>query len=544
MNREQIIQLANKDPRFSKSVDMMEEQLARQPIVPQDMDEMISFLEHILKDPSKYAEIRDAAIKDGEIDENMFPPQFNMTFVVSLLVALYGLQDRMNQQGYARGGLKVAGRRIASEGRGGDTMLAHINPREAQMLMSRGALGTLNPSTGLPQFKSSWGSILGAILPIALSFIAPGIGTAIGSAISGSLGLGLGAAATSALGAGVIGAGAGALGGGTKGAVIGGLTAGLGNYLLGPAGLVGQATDSMGLTGEGGFLTKATDSLGLTGENGLFSSGAAGAKTATDAVANNVAPAAVDGATNAAADNVSPLARAAIDQSNVPLPPGFENVGKMRPTVEEFASDNSPANYVVQSLKSLVPDKNSTFGDYAKLGILGLTAGSLLTQPKAVQQSVSSLSPDKQEYFNRPSTYWDWDKLQADANQRNMSLTDYLNNNWNNITGGQYNKSTPATPAQPKTAFAAQGGALNQISNLARGSGSGRDDTINAKLSDGEYVMDAETVALLGDGSNAEGARRLDQMRKEIRAQKGKTLAKGKFSPNAKSPLAYLKGAV
>jgi hypothetical protein len=32
-------------------------------------------------------------------------------------------------------------------------------------------------------------------------------------------------------------------------------------------------------------------------------------------------------------------------------------------------------------------------------------------------------------------------------------------------------------------------------------------------------------------------------MRSEIRKQKGKALAKGKFSPNAKSPLSYLKGA-
>ena len=75
------------------------------------------------------------------------------------------------------------------------------------------------------------------------------------------------------------------------------------------------------------------------------------------------------------------------------------------------------------------------------------------------------------------------------------------------------------------------------------GGGSGRADTIHAKLSDGEYVMDAETVALLGDGSTKEGARRLDEMRKKLRMQKGKTLAKGNFSPAAKSPLAYLKGA-
>jgi hypothetical protein len=46
---------------------------------------------------------------------------------------------------------------------------------------------------------------------------------------------------------------------------------------------------------------------------------------------------------------------------------------------------------------------------------------------------------------------------------------------------------------------------------------------------------------MLGDGSTKEGAKRLDGMRSALRAHKGKVLAKGKFSPNAKSPLAYLK---
>lgn len=498
MNRDQIIQFADKDPRFAKAVDMMEERLAQQPIVPEDMDELISFLEQILKDPSKYAEIRDAAIQDGEIDEGMFPPRFDMVFVVSLLVALYGLQDRMKQRGYSRGGLKVAGRRIAAQGRGGDTMLAHINPREAQMLMSRGASGTINPATGLPQFKSAWSSILGAILPIALSFIFPGVGTAIGGAISSGLGLGLGTAATAALGAGVIGAGAGAISGGAKGALIGGLTGGLGSYFLGPA--IGQATDAIGLTGAGGLF------------GGEAASGAAGA----------------------AADAASGAAGAA----------GTGGAGAASTVAGGAAGVGSPATTVVQGLKSLIPGPNSTFKDYAKLGVLGLTAGSLLSQPEPVKAAVASLPPSQQEYFNRQPVNWDWDKMQSDANSRNMSLSEYMSSNWNNVTGGQYNKAAPAVAAaQPATAFAAQGGALNRISNLARGSGSGRDDTINARLSDGEYVMDAETVALLGDGSNAEGARRLDQMRKEIRAQKGKSLAKGKFSPNAKSPLAYLKGA-
>ena len=506
MTRDQIIQFANKDPRFAKAIDMMEEQLARQPIVPEDMAELIAFLEQILKDPSRYEEIRDAAIKDGEIDESMFPPQFDVTFIVSLLVSLYGLQDSMNKRGYSRGGLKVAGRRIAAEGRGGDTMLAHINPREAQMLMSRGASGEINPKTGLPQFKFKWRSLLGAILPIALNFIVPGLGAAIGAAFGATGALG------SAIGSAVIGAGAGAISGGGKGALIGGLTGGFGSYLLGPAGL--------GLSGEGGSfanteigsaLGSATDAMGLTGIDGLFPSVAADAAAG---VGTDL------GATG-------------------PMPP-------VRPTDAAFAAYNTPgpADRVISGLRSLVPGPGSTLGDYLKMTPLVLAAGSLLTQPDSVKQSVGKLSPSQQEYFNRPSVNWDWDKIQSDANNQNMSLTDYLNSNWNNLTGGQYNKAAPdATANSPATTLAAQGGALNRISNLARGSGSGRDDTINARLSDGEYVMDAETVALLGDGSNAEGARRLDKMRKEIRAQKGKSLAKGKFSPNAKSPLAYLKGA-
>lgn len=73
-----------------------------------------------------------------------------------------------------------------------------------------------------------------------------------------------------------------------------------------------------------------------------------------------------------------------------------------------------------------------------------------------------------------------------------------------------------------------------------KGPGSGRDDRIEALLSDGEYVMDAETVAMLGDGSLDEGARRLDQLRQNVRKHKGAALAKGEFSPNAKAPEQYL----
>jgi hypothetical protein len=95
----------------------------------------------------------------------------------------------------------------------------------------------------------------------------------------------------------------------------------------------------------------------------------------------------------------------------------------------------------------------------------------------------------------------------------------------------------------------AMGGGLNMGYNaggapgaarLVKGPGTGRSDDIPARLSDGEYVFDAETVALLGDGSTDEGARRLDALRKKLRMHKGKKLSKGEFSAKAHNPEGYL----
>jgi hypothetical protein len=178
------------------------------------------------------------------------------------------------------------------------------------------------------------------------------------------------------------------------------------------------------------------------------------------------------------------------------------------------------------------------------VGLASAASSLLSSAPKEVQTAVTQLSPQQQEYFNRPGFSFDWNRLQNDAAMSGMSLSQYMANNWNRLSGGAYNVQNPI-PTLPGTQTTGmyKGGALGAVSRFARGAGSGRDDVIDAKLSDGEYVIDAETVALLGDGSSKEGARRLEQMRTKIRQHKGKTLAKGKFSPNAKSPLAYIKGA-
>ena len=104
--------------------------------------------------------------------------------------------------------------------------------------------------------------------------------------------------------------------------------------------------------------------------------------------------------------------------------------------------------------------------------------------------------------------------------------------------------ATEETPGMAEGgAFAAKRGGQSQRTEFAvNGPGTGRSDDIPAVLSDGEYVIDAETVALLGDGSSKAGAKKLDDLRVKVRKHKGQKLAKGRFSANAKKPEAYLSG--
>ena len=643
--RDQIMQMAQSDPRFAQAIDAMEKAVINMPVTPEDLEEVIELLEVVVQDPSKYAEMRQAAIDDGEIDENVLPAQFDMVYIVSLLVALYGLQDRLSEKGYARGGLTVGARRLAAQGRGGDTELAHVNRREAEMLRRAGGSGGINPATGLREYKFKWGKILAAAAPIVLTLVAPGIGTAIGGAISGSLGLGLGAIGQGILGGAVLGAGSSLLGGGNPltGAVGGALGGGLGGEIgglipglsgtgfenivgtslvgAGTAAATGRNPFSGALRGAlgaaaGDLSGKAANELGFgpgaTNEGLQRGIGAAG-KGFGIGLATGMDPkaaAVAGGLSGLAAGLVKPSQAVVsglqqqpqmqgppqpiIDASgNEVLPPGAGVVlpdgrpGQMvlNQTTGMVEAKPLPGQYAYNPTTRQVEFKPQQAGGLQAIlnaipgvaqqpgpgmvaptgggggllgGLLGggqggqggqgglggllsnpaaLLAGaaalsSLRSAPAQAQQAVSTLPASQQEYFNRPNQTWDWNRMQRDAAASGMGLSQYMATNWPRITSGQYN-----------TQAMAQGGALSAVARFARGAGTGRSDEIDAKLSDGEYVIDAETVAMLGDGSSKAGAQRLDKMREEIRSHKGKALAKGKFSPDAKSPLSYLKGA-
>jgi hypothetical protein len=110
------------------------------------------------------------------------------------------------------------------------------------------------------------------------------------------------------------------------------------------------------------------------------------------------------------------------------------------------------------------------------------------------------------------------------------------------LNGGSVQKYAQGGIIMPSALQAAAGGTPHKGSHYVQGAGGGQDDLIPARLADGEYVFDAEIVAALGDGSNKEGARRLDAMREAIRKHKRSGSLK-KIPPPAKNPLAYFKEA-
>jgi hypothetical protein len=97
-------------------------------------------------------------------------------------------------------------------------------------------------------------------------------------------------------------------------------------------------------------------------------------------------------------------------------------------------------------------------------------------------------------------------------------------------------------------AYASGGPAVGGLGALAprmqgrvHGDAPGQQDNINAALSPGEYIVDADSVAALGDGNTDAGAKALDGMRHAIRTHK-RSAPPTKIPPKAKSPMAYLKG--
>ena len=348
------------------------------------------------------------------------------------------------------GGLAQKAEEVRSAGRNGDDILVHVNEDELNWLKQNFGPGSTNPTTGLPQFN-----IWDMLLPIAANVFLPGVGGAVGSALSSALGGGeLVSALAPMAGSALVGGGLSALSGGDFG--TGALAGGLSQPLLAALG-----------AGQGSGV--------LSGLNLMSNAAAQAAKT--------------------------------------PLP---------TQTVNSFTRGATEASGAAPA---------SATSALMKAAPLLLAASAL---GGAGRSTESTAAPAK------PSTGPSLEPIQFSREQLNPNVTAAYGYG----PEQQFFKDNrlPLTAAEKKK-LQDQGVQTVATGRYVQGGGTGTSDSIPAVLSDGEYVIDAQTVSMLGDGSSDAGAEKLDKMREELRKHKGSALAKGKFAPNAKSPLSYIKGA-
>ena len=370
--------------------------------------------------------------------------------------------------------------------------------------------------------KKTLGKVASIALPVAGSLLLPGLGTALGSGM-------LAAGAGGALGSGVASAARGkSLESALKSAALAGIGSGLASG-LGGASLMSSRAAQGGLggalTGQGGsnslLGSAGTDVLGgipvasggdlvVTAAQQAARQGLSVAQMAAIGIPAAAATAAIAGlAGGGATGPVTPAdPTTAVPEPATPV--DTTGLSTTTPTYSQSALDKAlaaakgnpmlTARLLAMGAAALGGGGSSGNGDYSTNSLAG-TRESLdpvfsmnLPKPTLGVRTPQTVNTDWSTYATRPEQ---------------MFFT------------------------RPQN-FAAGGG--------VRGKGTGRSDSIAANLSDGEYVIDAETVALLGDGSSKAGAKKLDQFRVNVRKHKGRELAKGRFSVDARDPAAYMKG--
>jgi hypothetical protein len=163
-----MVALQQQLPEIAAQVEQILDEANLTPEQVQGLEYVVTFLE---QNKDNYPAAIQSLIAEGAIEEGDFPPQYNEEFMVLLKMVVYGYQAReMTPEPvpFAKGGLAMAAEALRQQGRGGDTMLAHINPQEAALLKRMGGSGTINPNTGLPEFfvkgivKAATGVVKGA----------------------------------------------------------------------------------------------------------------------------------------------------------------------------------------------------------------------------------------------------------------------------------------------------------------------------------------------------------------------------------------------
>jgi len=261
-------------------------------LTPAQLDVLIQVFEYVSQNPGDYKNLLQKMIEADALDEGDMPPEYDPEFIGAMLAVLQemrqmqgaGAQEPMDlspvvqglqPMGMASGGLADVGQYLAAKGRGGDSILAHITPEEARMLRSRGGSGTINPATGLPEFK---GGVIGGIVG-AVKGVVKGVVNVVKDVLKSPVGRVLGTIALAAVlgpaGVGLsMGTAAGLAGAGTTlmagGSIKEALISGAMGYIGGGGTIMGTSP----LSAVGGYLPGAAGSALNTGlTTGLLGAG-------------------------------------------------------------------------------------------------------------------------------------------------------------------------------------------------------------------------------------------------------------------------------
>ncbi len=449
----------------------------------------------------------------------------------------------------ARGGsTRQAAERTRRAGRGDDSIMLHLSPEEAEVISVMWGPPEINPNTGIGEYgflSKAWkkikkvvkkivkSPIFQVVAPIALNAFFPGLGVAIGSALGAS------GTAAAVVGNAVIQGGLGAAAGGKegfiKGAFSGAITGGLGTAVGTAAGLEGATARIAG----DALLSGAGSSL--AGEDFIGGAISGGLTTAAGLQADQVLAGGKEAFTGLAPGQAGP-----------PLPPlkGAMRVAKKYalPALALGALDS--AGDYEQEVPDWAKDQGASGGE---------GFGDPLPQYSMNRRFQGLDSAEDYFTYGQPGSPTSGQHLFIDPDP--FPLTDEAGEAVDPLSGlapiGQLTEEQLRAQlggARGGAVMAQRGGEVDHWAQNAdvfstiptvsaqggKPEGNGRSDDIPAWLSEGEYVIDAESVALLGDGSGDAGARRLDEMRRNLRKHKGKNLKKGQFSQKAKSPDQYM----
>jgi hypothetical protein len=429
--------------------------------------------------------------------------------------------------------LQLAAQHLESKGRGRDKKLLHVSPRELQGLQAlakaKGGSLTLNPETGLPE-----AGFLEDILPI----LAAGAATyfTAGAATPMLMSAGLGSTSAGIL----AGAGSGALISGGMAAMQGGdvgkaaLTGGIGGALGGAMGAYGGVTEAV--TGTG---INPNASVGIDPNAGLTQSTQVGTK------ALNLNP--------QTGSVIDPLAgiKAPTSATTVPASYGV-NANTPVPATTYAARDTAnsilnapspsfapqpPPTAATPAATSAAPGKEGFFASMSPMGKAATAVGgaallSELANPQGTgfeeekyKSRLQRISPDfRGQVPTRPNPAYSAQYPVYAAG--GGGIGDIMM-----AQGGAYDDE----PMGDDSGMAGGGitslGSYSDGGRMLKGPGDGMSDSIPAtigkkqpaRLADGEFVVPADVVSHLGNGSTDAGAKKLYAMMDKVRqARTGK----------------------